>query len=42
MMKPIYGKPKLICKVEKTHLPTAFPVDYYGMPDGNVNERKLK
>lgn len=29
-------KPKFICKVEKTHLPTAFPVYYFGMPDDRV------
>jgi hypothetical protein len=29
-------KPKLIYKATCTHLPTAFPAYYFGMPDGRV------
>ena len=29
-------QPKLICKAEKTHLPTDFPVYYFGTPRAKV------
>ena len=29
-------QPKLICKAEKTHLPTSFPVYYFGTPHAKV------